>query len=31
MRMANLYANIAQLGRPAAWACLDMITTAPRG
>ncbi len=30
MRMANLYANIAQLGRPADLAaCLDMVTTLP--
>jgi cytosine/creatinine deaminase len=30
MRMANLYANVAQIGRPAdLQACLDMITTLP--
>jgi cytosine/creatinine deaminase len=30
IRMANLYANIAQLGRPAELAaCLDMVTTSP--
>ena len=30
VRMANLYANIAQLGRPAELAaCLDMVTTLP--
>jgi cytosine/creatinine deaminase len=29
-RMANLYANIAQIGRPAELAsCLDMVTTLP--
>jgi cytosine/creatinine deaminase len=30
LRMANLYANIAQIGRPAELAsCLDMVTTLP--
>jgi len=30
IRMANLYANIAQIGRPADLAsCLDMVTTMP--
>jgi cytosine/creatinine deaminase len=30
MRMANLYANVAQIGRPAdLQACLDMVTTLP--
>ena len=30
VRMANLYANIAQIGRPAELAsCLDMVTTLP--
>src|SRR4029077_18673661 len=30
MRMANLYANVAQIGRPVELqACLDMVTTLP--
>ena len=30
MRMANLYANVAQIGRPGdLQACLDMVTTLP--
>jgi cytosine deaminase len=30
LRLANLYANVAQLGRPAELAqCLDMVTGAP--
>src|SRR5215813_3418838 len=30
IRMANLYANIAQIGRPRdLWTCFDMITTLP--